>query len=213
MQLEELKADHYSKTYLFNPEEYGRIFAFVDFANVRKWAKSFWKEENKTKLVKEIDISKIAELIDFIKPEKKYFYYGYYAENKNLPPHDPINQRHRSSIYRISKARTCGFIAKTKEVKEINTFDEDGHYIGKVPKCNLDIEIAMDMLQDIEKYDTVFLWSGDSDFHKLLQSLIAKGKKVVIICAREFASIELNHSSYLFIPADPLRDHLEFIKQ
>lgn len=33
--------------YLFNPEKYGNIFVFVDFSNVRYWAKSFWPDENK----------------------------------------------------------------------------------------------------------------------------------------------------------------------
>ncbi len=70
----------------------------------------------------------------------------------------------------------------------------------------------MDMLQKIEKYDTVFLWSGDSDFHLLLQYLKSKGKKVITICARDFVSEELNNFSDLFIPADALKDNLEYMR-
>ena len=69
----------------------------------------------------------------------------------------------------------------------------------------------MDMLLKLEKYDSVFLWSGDSDFHYLLQHLKSKKKKIVTICAREFASDELQKNSDLFIPADPLKDFLEYI--
>lgn len=198
--------------YLFDPSQYGRIYVFVDFANVRKWAKSFWPLENKQYLVREIDIDKIAKLISHIIPTKKFFYYGHYRQYPELALEHPLNIKHRKSIYRIDKAEKAGFTTRTKPVKEINHFDEDGTFLGTIHKCNFDIEIAMDMLKKIEKYDTVFLWSGDSDFHLLLQYLKSKGKKVITICARDFVSEELNKHSDLFIPADPLKDHLEYRK-
>ncbi len=108
----------------------------------------------------------------------------------------------------IPKARKCGFIARTKEVKEINNFDVEGRFVGKISKCNFDIEIAMDMLQKVEKYDTIFFWSGDSDFDVVLRYLQSKKKKVVTICARDFLSRVLEESSNLVLVADPLKDQL-----
>lgn len=212
MELKDLQADNYRDTYLkFDSKEYGRIFAFVDFANVRHWAKSFWPIENKEWLTKEIDIAKLGSLIDSINPEKKFFYYGHYPEYPELDRAHTYNVRYRKSIYRLSKAQTAKFTTRTKDIKEIKDFDEDGKYSGTIKKCNFDIEMAMDMLTKIEKYDTVFLWSGDSDFHLLLQYLQSKKKKIIVVCARSFVSKELDSNSDLFIPADPFKEILEYV--
>jgi uncharacterized LabA/DUF88 family protein len=209
MNIEEFKRDYY----LFNPKKYGRIFAFVDFSNVRHWAKSFWPIENKEYLRREIDIGKIALICDWINPDKKFFYYGHYKEYPDLPKDNALNIKFRQSIYRIDKARKAGFTPRTKDIKEIDSFNEEGKFIGKINKCNFDIEITMDMILKIIKYDTVFLWSGDSDFDYLLQYLKSKGKNIITICARYFASDELRRNSGLFILADPLKDLLEYIPQ
>ncbi len=209
MDLQDFKRNYY----LFNPTDYNRIFVFVDFSNVRHWAKSFWPEENKKYFQREIDIKKIANICDWIKPEKKFFYYGHYKKYPKLPPEHPFNIKYRQSIYRIDKARKAGFIPRTKDIKEIDNFDDDGKFLGKLNKCDFDIEIAMDMLLKIDKYDAVLLWSGDSDFHFLLNYLKSKGKKIITICARDFASDELRTSSNLFLPADPLKNLLEYVSE
>lgn len=206
MNLNEIKRDYY----LFNPREYGRIFVFVDFGNVRHWAKSFWPEENKEHLKRELDIEKIAIISEWVTPVKKFFYYGHWAENKKFPPEHPENDKFRQSIYRIDKATKAGFTTRTKEIKTIDKFDENGRFLNKFPKCNFDVEITMDMILKIEKYDSIFLWSGDSDFDGLLKYLKSKGKKTIAICARDFASEELRVSCDLFLPADPLKEQLEY---
>ena len=209
MDLHDLKRDYY----LFNPNEYGRIFVFVDFSNVRHWAKSFWPEEKRKYLKREIDIEKLADVVNLVRPEKKFFYYGHYKEHPKLPSANSFNIKFRQSVYRIDKARKAGFTVRTKDIKEIDNFDDEGKFLGRINKCNFDIEMATDMLLKIEKYDTVFLWSGDSDFHFLLQYLKSKKKKVVTLCARDFASDELRKNSDLFIPADPLKDFLEYVRK
>lgn len=211
MDLSEFKDKHFQQAYLFNPQDYGKIFAFVDFANVRNWAKSFWKEDNKEYLRREIDIEKVCQLIDHVKTEKKYFYYGHYKEHPDLPEQHTLNLKYRQSIFRIDKARKCGFKVRTKDIKEINNYDEDGRFFGKINKCNFDVEMTMDIIQQIDKYDTIFLWSGDSDFHTLLQYLKSKKKKVITICTRDFVSKELEINSDLYIPADSMKEHLEYI--
>ncbi len=199
--------------YLFDPAEYGKIFVFVDFSNVRHWAKSFWPEENRKYLKREIDIQKLSQVIDLVRPEKKFFYYGHYKAYHELPQENPFNIKYRQSIFRIAKARKVGFVVRTKEVKEIDNFDDEGKFLGRISKCNFDIEMTMDILLKIGKYDSLFLLSGDSDFHFLLQHLKAKKKKVVTMCARDFASEELRKYSDLFIPADPARDLLEYVHE
>lgn len=206
MDLNEFRRNHY----LFDPIRYGNIYVFIDFSNVRHWAKSFWPEENRKYFRKEIDIQKLAGLCDLIKPAAKFFYYGHFHLFRALPSDHPLNRKHYQSIFRIDKARKSGFTVRTKEIKEIDSVDDAGRFVGRINKCNFDIEIAMDMLLKIEKYNTVLLWSGDSDFHFLLQYLQSKHKKIVTICARKFASDELRRYSDLFIPADPFKELLIF---
>lgn len=196
---------------LFNPYSFGRIFAFVDFSNVRYWAKSFWPDENRERLVREIDIGKVATLIDLVGATKKFFYYGHYKARPHLSLEHPSNAPYRASIYRIDKARKAGFTVRTKDIKTIETYNDAGERQGQIHKCNFDVEITMDMIKQLPKYDTVFLWSGDSDFGPLLAYLRSKGKKIVTVCARDFASRELQRASNPFIPADRLRDQLEFV--
>lgn len=211
MDFRELKQSYY----LFNPSQFGRIYVFVDFGNVRHWAKSFWPDENKKYLKREIDIAKLADVIDLINPAKMFFYYGHYKAHPDLPPENHLNIKFRQSIYRIDKAQKSGFTTRTKDIKEIDDYDEEGKFLGRKNKCNFDVEITMDMLKKIEKYDTAFVWSGDSDFHSLLSYLKSKHKKVVVMCARSFASDELRSSnnSDLFILADPLKDLLEYVSE
>jgi uncharacterized LabA/DUF88 family protein len=196
---------------LFNPTEFGRIFAFVDFSNVRYWAKSFWASENRERLTREIDIDKLAQLIDMVGTVEKFFYYGHYKERPHLPPDHSLNVPYRNSIFRIDKARKAGFKVRTKDIKTIGTYDETGRRQSQIHKCNFDVEITMDMIKQLPKCDTVFLWSGDSDFGPLLAYLQSKGKRVVTVCARAFASSELKTMSDLFVPADRLRDQLELM--
>ena len=207
MDLQEFKRNYY----FFNPQKYGKIFIFVDFSNVRYWAKTFWFHDNKKYLKREIDIEKLAQVCNWVNPEKKFFYYGHYEEYPKLDFNHKFNVKYRQSIFRIDKARKSGFVIRTKNIKEISDIDSNGKFLGKFNKCNFDIEIAMDMLLKINKYDTVFLWSGDSDFYRLLQYLKSKGKNIITICARNFASDELRQNSNLFILADPLKEFLEYV--
>lgn len=198
------------KYYFFNPEEFGRVYIFVDFGNVRPWAKDFWPEENKYRLCIEVNIKKLADICEWVNPEKKFFYYGHYIGRTDLDEKHPLNQRYRKSILRIDKARKAGFTSRTKGIKMIPLYDEEGKFIKKIPKCNFDVEICMDMLMKIEKYDTVMLFSGDSDFGGLLSHLKSKGKKVVIVCTRDCMSNELENVADKFVPAETLKELLKY---
>ncbi len=201
--------DILAKHYFFNPDEYGRIYVFIDFGNVRAWAKDLWKEENKYRISIEVDIKKLGEICNLMKPEKKRFYYGYFHKNDE----STNNIKHDQSILRIDKARKSGFEVEAKEIKMIPHYNDEGKFIGKVPKCNFDVEITMDMLQKIEKYDSVVLFSGDSDFVKLLSYLKNKGKKVIVICTRKSMSKELDQIKDKFIPAESLKHLLRYDNQ
>jgi uncharacterized LabA/DUF88 family protein len=97
-----------------------------------------------------------------------------------------------------------------KEIKMIPHYDDSGKFINKLPKCNFDVEITMDMITKAEKYDTIMLFSGDSDFGGLLEYLKSKGKKVVVVCTRSRMSAELQKVADVFVPAETLANFLKF---
>lgn len=195
----------FKKEYYFGDlKEFGKIFVFIDFGNVRPWAKDLWPIENKFKFSVEVDIAKLSEVCGWVSPAKKFFYYGHYEENQGI-------DKHKKSIWRIDKARNCGFQVKTKPIKMIPHYDENGVFVNKFPKCNFDVEMTMTMLQKIEKYDTVMVFSGDSDFGGLLGYLKSKGKKVIVVCTRNRMSSELESVADKFIPAETLASFLQYI--
>lgn len=159
MNLEEFKTQYF----LFDPKPFGRIFAFVDFGNVRPWAKELWPEENRFRFSVEIDILKIKELCRWVNTKHDFFYYGFYGKDANLSV-DAIDQRHSNSVFRIDKAEKSGFDVTTKEIKLIPQYDDNGKFVGRFPKCNFDVEITTDFLRRINEYDSTILFSGDSDF-------------------------------------------------
>ena len=79
------------------------------------------------------------------------------------------------------------------KIQELIKWLQDSGIIIEEPKCNFDVEIAMDMLDDAEKLTTVMLFSGDSDLLKPLERLKVKGKKIGIVGVRGRVSGELHN--------------------
>src|SRR3989344_3997838 len=94
--------------YFFDLNPYGRIYVFVDFGNVRPWAKELWPMENKVRIMREIYIMKLADVCDWVSPARKFFYYGHFPARHHLPREHNDNLRHRTSVLRLDKARRAG---------------------------------------------------------------------------------------------------------
>ena len=105
-------------------------------------AKDLWPEENKFKISIEVDIEKLVEVCNWVSPSEKVFYYGYFEEDQG-------KEKHNKSIWRIDKAKRFGFQVKTKPIKMVPHYEEDGTFVGKFPKCNFDVEMTMTMLQKL----------------------------------------------------------------
>lgn len=165
-----------------------------------------WKKLKRTMLF--IDVSNIyysqrtlgwqidyQKVIHFFREKTRlkaaYFYSG-------VVSHDPKQQQF------FRKMKKFGFTIKTKEVKWIKI----GHkkIIGK---GNLDIELALDLTHQTNKYDTALLFSGDSDFSAAVEFSQAKGKKVIVFSSRGHISKELARQSDKYIPFESLRNAFE----
>lgn len=107
----------------------------------------------------------------------------------------------------IKKLEEVGYRVIAKEVKFIKV-----HSLPDVPKGNLDVELALDAFRFGQEYDTLVLFSGDSDFAYLLDLLKEDGKRVIVISMRGHISKELvERAKYVALPK--LRSHIEKFKR
>ncbi len=82
-----------------------------------------------------------------------------------------------------------GFAVIKKELKRISIVDKNGESIEE--KGNMDVEITIDALHHINKYNIAVLFSGDSDFLALVTYLRNHGKEVFIFSSKNNISQEL----------------------
>ena len=108
-----------------------------------------------------------------------------------------------SMIVRLKKA---GFKLVTKPLKVITEIDKAK---GDIRKANFDVEITLDAVTLLNDYDTLILFSGDSDFHYLIKRLRQNGKKVIVVSSRYHISKELVESSNRYVDLKKLRPEIE----
>jgi uncharacterized LabA/DUF88 family protein len=87
---------------------------------------------------------------------------------------------------------------KKKIYELIKMIQESGVVIEEL-KCNFDVEITLDMIDDIEKVTGVILFSGDSDLSAPLERLKVKGKRIYIVGVRGMVSTELFRIKDMYI--------------
>ncbi len=59
-------------------------------------------------------------------------------------------------------------------------------------KCDFDVEIARDILNLSNDFNTLVLFSGDGDYSALVEDLVFKGKKVIVVFASGHKGKEYN---------------------
>lgn len=197
-------------------DRFGKIFVFIDFANVDKWFEEDrmdW-ENNALDNDKQLSID-LEKLFNFAKNFSDHvrFYYG----------HDPQKD---GSLKFLGKTKYI-FGEKmvfTKPMQQIKHRLEDGDITTRriqhdregdfvyLPKCNFDVEICVDAIRLLTKYDTFCLFSSDADFVSLLKFLKNNRKKVILIKGG-FVQHSLKANSDLVISAQDIKENLVRIKQ
>src|SRR3989344_3819596 len=112
--------------------------------------------------------------------------------------------RHDKQVLFLNKLSINGIKVISKEVKFIKT--DNGQIITK---GNLDVELALDCFILKNTFDTLILFSGDSDFAYLIDLLKKEGKRVIVISTRNHISRELVERAK-FVALDKLRSAIEF---
>jgi uncharacterized LabA/DUF88 family protein len=153
-----------------------RTISIVDFSNVEKWKHSLgW----------EIGIQELAKLI-------KHFSYGdqglrrfYYGSD--FGPYEKTTTMVPWSKKMIERANFNRFEVVSKRVKYIkNASGID------IKKCDLDVEMTVDLIRLQSRYDQAIIFSGDGDLTYAMQYLHENfNKTFVIFAARNHVSKEV----------------------
>ena len=155
-----------------------RTIVIIDYGNVEKWKHSLgWK----------VGIRELGKLVKNFSTGKKFlrrFYYGSdYGKSEKC---EKLSGWSRSIL---EKADMNNFKVVTKRVKYIH---ESNNKSGFEKKCDLDVEMAIDLVKEQENYDTIILFSGDGDLMCAIEYLHASyGKECFVFGARDHVGREV----------------------
>ena len=137
------------------PDE--RIVLYIDGANLYSAARA---------LNFDIDYKKLLEEFRGKGRMIRAFYYTALIEDQEYSPIRPL----------VDWLDYNGYTMVTKPTKEFT--DASGR---RKIKGNMDIEIAVDMMQMAEHCDHIILFSGDGDFRRLVEAVQHKGRRVTVV--------------------------------
>jgi uncharacterized LabA/DUF88 family protein len=144
-----------SVAFNINPQD--RLALFIDGANLYAAARA---------LGFDIDYKRLLEL--FAKSGRliRAFYYTALVEDQEYSPIRPL----------IDWLDYNGYTMVTKPTKEFT--DAAGR---RKIKGNMDIELAIDVMEMAEHLDHIVLFSGDGDFRRLVEAVQRKGVRVTVV--------------------------------
>lgn len=153
------------------------VYVFVDASNL--WA----VQKAKGKM---FDLSKLKAYLKthHHADDIKVYYYDAYPK-QGTRDHD-VSGKFRFYVY-LEKA--LGFVVRKKPLKQIRVDTERG--IAVEEKGNMDVELAIDVVNQVKNYDEAILFTGDSDFLALVRFIHSRKKKVFIYSSRNNVSSEL----------------------
>ncbi|MDD5676300.1 MAG: NYN domain-containing protein [Chitinivibrionales bacterium] len=155
-----------------------RTIVIVDFGNVEKWKNSLhWR----------IGIRELAALVKHFAHGQRFlrrFYYG-----ADYGPDEKSIILTGWSKYVLRTANFNGFEVLDKRVKYIHS---QNNVYGLEKKCDLDVEMTIDLIRERDNYDTIILFSGDGDLVTAIKYLKEEYKKqIIIMSARGHAGREV----------------------
>jgi len=140
---------------LFHP--YERLALFIDGPNLYSAARG---------LGFDIDYKKLRDIFAREGRLVRAFYYTALMEDQEYSPIRPL----------VDWLDYNGYTMVTKPIKEFT--DVQGR---RRMKGNMDIELAIDMLEMAAHVDHVFLFSGDGDFRRLVEAVQRRGRRVSVV--------------------------------
>ncbi|MFC1629893.1 NYN domain-containing protein [Patescibacteria group bacterium] len=153
------------------------IYVFIDASNLWEAFKAkgrFLDFEKTMKYIKE----------KFDGTTIKSFYCTAYPAEGTRPY--SLDRKHKFFTY-LKKG--LGFTVVKKELKRISIVSKKGESIEE--KGDMDVEITINALHHLKKYDIAVFFTGDSDFLALVTYLRKHGKRVFIFSSENNISKEL----------------------
>ncbi len=157
------------------------IYVFVDASNL-------WQAQKAKGRF--LDLAKLKEYLvkEYQANDLKVYYYT--AFPKEGTREYSTDGKHRFFAY-LKKG--LGFIVRKKELKQIKVTTDLGTIIEE--KGNMDVEMTIDAVNLIDKYNMAILFTGDSDFLSLVTYIKNRKKKVYIYSTQNNISSELRTGS------------------
>ncbi len=140
---------------LFYPQE--RIGLFIDGANLYAAARG---------LGFDIDYKRLLDLFGSKGRLIRAFYYTALVEDQEYSPIRPL----------VDWLDYNGYTMVTKPTKEYT--DATGR---RKLKGNMDIELAIDVMEMAQYLDHIVLFSGDGDFRRLVEAVQRKGVRITVV--------------------------------
>src|SRR6202161_4148407 len=140
---------------IFYPQE--RIAIFIDGSNLYSAARG---------LGFDIDYRKLLELFRSKGRLIRAFYYTALMEDQEYSPIRPL----------VDWLDYNGYTMVTKPTKEFT----DAMGRRKI-KGNMDIELAIDVMEMAQYLDHIIIFSGDGDFRRLVEAVQRKGVRVSVV--------------------------------
>ncbi|MBL6951458.1 MAG: NYN domain-containing protein [Alphaproteobacteria bacterium] len=161
-----------------------RIALFIDGSNLYAAARA---------LGFDIDYKKLLEYFSGRGYLVRALYYTALIEDQEYSPIRPL----------VDWLDYNGYTMVTKPTKEFT--DASGR---RKIKGNMDIELAVDMLEMAENLDHLYVFSGDGDFRRLVEAVQRKGKRVTVVStvrsSPPMAADELRRQADVFLELEKL---------
>src|SRR5271156_1760970 len=171
---------------LFYPQE--RLGLFIDGANLYAAARS---------LGFDIDYKRLLDLFATKGLLVRAFYYTALIEDQEYSPIRPL----------VDWLDYNGYTMVTKPTKEFT----DAFGRRKI-KGNMDIELAIDVMEMSEHVDHIIVFSGDGDFRRLVEAIQRKGVRVSVVSTMRssppMVADELRRQADNFIELQELMPHI-----
>lgn len=171
---------------IFYKEE--RMAMFIDGANLYAASRG---------LGFDIDYKRLLELFAGRARLVRAFYYTALVENEEYSPIRPL----------VDWLDYNGYAMVTKPTKEYT----DAFGRRKI-KGNMDIELAIDVMEMSENVDHIMIFSGDGDFRRLVEAVQRRGKRVSVVSTMRssppMVADELRRQADNFIELADLMPHI-----
>lgn len=100
-----------------------------------------------------------------------------YGEVTDANYYTTVDNRNEGQLMYLKALNHMGFRVETKPIDEYE--DEDDGFDGSV-----DLDMLIDILVQMENYDTAIIISGDADFARIVEILRARGKKYLVLSTK-----------------------------